>query len=615
MFTSVDTLLITARRRLDQLEPADGVDPQVYSRLRLRLDDAAFNPPYAPPISALVLGWERTWDPKPIAATAGQLSDDSPGKAQWASQRYLWLIPELPLALLAVVWVLFELDAELWIKFVAVPFAAVILPIVWTIAGILLLGVFVGLPGAVAFRILFTGETSNGTQEAGALLRFVTVAGPVSFAAWMISYGFKDAFASVLVGGLTLGCVAGGYFASRELAMHSRRREMLRDLIRRADDLLMGAGGTDPKNEANGRGSERHEPEGAPPKPEAVAMARLAGYVGEAGGQDSEKTFRVCGELRSFLRTTFGLAEDQFHRSLIAGTALTELGPLVEVLKPYCLRALAAQDLVMQIAWRIASAAGEPSLAQRQILEEVNRQLCGSRYDVAEMIGDSPIDLTDFDDPAFAAEPPPDMPDRPEPNGLSTNMAAVARLLGYIAKADGRVSPSEIEAAESQLILKFGTDLWTGDPVPREAFVKAFGEGKRLGDLRLTLATLHAACGEDDTLRQAVAVAAFHVAAADGHVGDQEAAVLRDLEQALYGGRGIFTEMAKETNAGSPYAVLGLAPPCTRDEARKAYRKKLAEYHPDTLRHQKIPKEMRAFAEQRYRTVQEAWEQIERDLG
>lgn len=390
----------------------------------------------------------------------------------------------------------------------------------------------------------------------------------------------------------------------------------MRDFIWRADDLLLRANRSASASNSNSRGSGGREPHGPPPKPESLAMARLAGFVAEAGGQDSAKKLQICEELRSFLRTTFGLSDDQFHRSLIAGTALTGLDPLVEVLKPYCLRELPAQDLVMQIAWRIATAAGEPSPPQRHILEELNRRLCGGRYDVAEMLSDDGTDLGDFGDPSIAAgSPPPDEANDSQPDGLTANMAAVARLMGFVAKADGRVSPKEIHCVELLLLSGLKADLWTGDPVPREAFIKFFDDGKRTPDLGPTLAELRRACGEDHKLRSAVLIPVFQIAAADGHIGNEEAAIIGDVEQTLFGFRGSLTDKIEETNAGSPYAVLGLTPPCTRDEARKAYRKKAAEYHPDTLRHQKIPEEMRAFAEQRFKAVNEAYEKIEGDLG
>ena len=65
----------------------------------------------------------------------------------------------------------------------------------------------------------------------------------------------------------------------------------------------------------------------------------------------------------------------------------------------------------------------------------------------------------------------------------------------------------------------------------------------------------------------------------------------------------------------SPHAVLGLTPPCTRDEAKRTHRKKAADLHPDRLRRQNLPEEMQSFAEARYRAVNEAYETIEDDLG
>lgn len=58
-----------------------------------------------------------------------------------------------------------------------------------------------------------------------------------------------------------------------------------------------------------------------------------------------------------------------------------------------------------------------------------------------------------------------------------------------------------------------------------------------------------------------------------------------------------------------PYALLGISEEMTRGEAKKAYRAKLALYHPDKVAH--LADEFRELAEGRTRALMEAWAEIE----
>ena len=194
-------------------------------------------------------------------------------------------------------------------------------------------------------------------------------------------------------------------------------------------------------------------------------------------------------------------------------------------------------------------------------------------------------------------------------NPLPPHVAALARVLGHLAKADGRVTPSEIACAEGIVTL---LELENGD---REAFVRAFGAGKGVADLSADLAVLRDHCGADEDRGGELMGYLIMVAQADGHVGPEEAEVLAAAEDVICGGVTNIAGLVDKLNEDSPYAALGLTPPCTREEAKRAHRRKAAELHPDKLRHQNIPEEMRASAEARYRAVNEACETIKVDLG
>ncbi len=61
------------------------------------------------------------------------------------------------------------------------------------------------------------------------------------------------------------------------------------------------------------------------------------------------------------------------------------------------------------------------------------------------------------------------------------------------------------------------------------------------------------------------------------------------------------------------WAVLGIAPGTPKDEARRAFRTLVAQYHPDKVAH--LAPEFHELAERRTREILEAWAELERASG
>lgn len=62
-----------------------------------------------------------------------------------------------------------------------------------------------------------------------------------------------------------------------------------------------------------------------------------------------------------------------------------------------------------------------------------------------------------------------------------------------------------------------------------------------------------------------------------------------------------------------PWQLLGIGRDASRDEARKAFRTLIAQYHPDKVAH--LAPEFRELADRRTREILAAWDQLERELG
>ncbi|MBN9680844.1 MULTISPECIES: J domain-containing protein [unclassified Corallococcus] len=69
--------------------------------------------------------------------------------------------------------------------------------------------------------------------------------------------------------------------------------------------------------------------------------------------------------------------------------------------------------------------------------------------------------------------------------------------------------------------------------------------------------------------------------------------------------------VAAEPETKDPWTVLGIERGTPKDEARKAFRALIAQYHPDKVAH--LAPEFHALAERKTREILDAWEALERD--
>jgi DnaJ-domain-containing protein 1 len=65
--------------------------------------------------------------------------------------------------------------------------------------------------------------------------------------------------------------------------------------------------------------------------------------------------------------------------------------------------------------------------------------------------------------------------------------------------------------------------------------------------------------------------------------------------------------------ARDPWKLLGIAPGTPKDEAKRAFRALVTQYHPDKVAH--MAPEFRELAERKTREILEAWAEVEKTLG
>jgi DnaJ like chaperone protein len=204
---------------------------------------------------------------------------------------------------------------------------------------------------------------------------------------------------------------------------------------------------------------------------------------------------------------------------------------------------------------------------------------------------------------------------------------ATFRIMGYLAKADGRVSELEIAAARAVM-----AQLRLDSVQTREA-IACFGEGKQPQfDFEAELAALSRACrGRPDLTRifleiqvraalagnnlegavrpmmqrlaQVLGISAFEFAHAE--------AVLRIQSGAFRAGAAAGDSAAgRDTSIAAAYRVLESSPAASDAEVAKAYRRALQRHHPDKLKANGLPDSMIEHAKERTQQIIEAWELI-----
>ena len=201
-------------------------------------------------------------------------------------------------------------------------------------------------------------------------------------------------------------------------------------------------------------------------------------------------------------------------------------------------------------------------------------------------------------------------------------------LLGYLAKADGRVSEAEIAHAEA-LMKKLGLH---GED--RQRAIGYFKQGSAPEfDLHACLAKFNTAVRFRVDLKRNLIIFLVEMAMADDELHSQEEAALRQMAQGLgidprsfeqllamlkaqHGFAGGHYHQGNYSSASEleeAYKALGVEPSISDKDLKKAYRKLMSQYHPDKMIAKGVPKEMLEMATQKAQEIQAAYDVIEKD--
>jgi DnaJ like chaperone protein len=178
-------------------------------------------------------------------------------------------------------------------------------------------------------------------------------------------------------------------------------------------------------------------------------------------------------------------------------------------------------------------------------------------------------------------------------------------LIAAVMKADGKVMKSELDYVKRFFLSQFGPDT------AREATVMLRDLLKR--DIPLRDVCVQIRANMDYSARLQLIHILYNISAADGRFDVSEIKVIKSVSDML----GISaTDYESIRNMFIPatdaaYRILEVERTATEEELKKAYRKMALKYHPDKVSH--LGEEFRKTAEEKFKSVNEAWEKIKKE--
>jgi DnaJ like chaperone protein len=202
---------------------------------------------------------------------------------------------------------------------------------------------------------------------------------------------------------------------------------------------------------------------------------------------------------------------------------------------------------------------------------------------------------------------------------------ATFSVMGYIAKADGKVTRDEIRLAE-EVMRQLGLD---GEM--RESAKKLFNEGKSENfPIDEILDQFKSELKHRTTLVQMFLEIQLQAAYADGVMDASEEkalahicqrlgiplAQLKRMEEMLKAGFGGQRQKSStQSSLSDAYAIVGVENTVSDAELKKAYRRLMSQHHPDKLVAKGLPDEMIKDATAKTQQIKAAYEQIRKIRG
>ncbi len=183
---------------------------------------------------------------------------------------------------------------------------------------------------------------------------------------------------------------------------------------------------------------------------------------------------------------------------------------------------------------------------------------------------------------------------------------AIIALSAKMAKADGIVTPDEVEAFQ---------EIFDVPPDEMTNVARLFNMAKQdVAGFQSYAKQVARLFPNDQAVLRDVMDGLFHIAKADSVLHENEYLFLEEVAVLLgFDERGFAGLKARHVNAGDadPYVVLDADPEWSFAQLKAQYRKRVRENHPDQMIARGVPKEFVRIATDRLAAINGAWEIIE----
>ena len=193
---------------------------------------------------------------------------------------------------------------------------------------------------------------------------------------------------------------------------------------------------------------------------------------------------------------------------------------------------------------------------------------------------------------------------------------AAFSMVGKLAKADGRICEEEVEVIQRVSKDVMGLDAQTRQ-FANNIITQSINSRETFADYAREFGRLF---GRDQDMCTFMMSFLFEVAMADGELHSAEERLLLEARQffqlndAVY--QSLYSRFVKHVapsiRKSSHYETIGVSPDATQTEIKKAYRDKVAEYHPDKIQSKGLPPEFMKFANDKMAEINAAYDAIKK---
>ncbi len=191
------------------------------------------------------------------------------------------------------------------------------------------------------------------------------------------------------------------------------------------------------------------------------------------------------------------------------------------------------------------------------------------------------------------------------PRDFELNLLSLASL---VIKADGSVNQTELDYVRNYFVQSYGKER-------ANATFKTFNEVIKKREIQASRIATYVAHHTRYESRLQILHFLFGIANSDGFVSENEVFKINEIARHFRVGYHDFESIKAMfiKKADNAYKILEIEKTATDSEVKKAYRSMAKKYHPDKLVN--LPDHLKKGAEEKFRTVQEAYEHIQKERG